>query len=143
MENKKLPPTYHIGITEGILKNALQNRLNENGINLTVRQLAILRFLNDQSGGVSMQIISDQTYKVNSTTTRMIDNLEKQGLVKRLKSQKDKREKLITICNSGKDIYNKAKKLAKEHVEWAMRGVSKEHEDILIHVLNKIRSNVN
>lgn len=56
--------------------------------------------------GISQNKISKHLLVTTSNMTRMIDKLEKEGHVKRVAREKDRRVNLIQITNKGEDLLN-------------------------------------
>ena len=66
----------------------------------------ILSIANIDGDGVDMSSLSKTLGVDNSTGTRLIDGLEKKGLVKRVRDEIDNRVIKIFLTNSGEKIYN-------------------------------------
>ena len=66
----------------------------------------ILSIANIDDDGVDMSSLSKILGVDNSTGTRLIDGLEKKGLVKRSRDEIDNRIVKIFLTNRGKKIYN-------------------------------------
>ena len=133
--------TYHIGTTGYLSRKAYSRLLHKNNINLTMEQVGILNLLleNDR---VSMQTLSEQSLRDNSTTTRIIDNLEKNNYVARKKYPADRRLNLITITEAGKDVIHKANEVGKSFVASVTHGLSDEEVNSMVSTIQKIKNNI-
>jgi DNA-binding MarR family transcriptional regulator len=138
---RKESPTFHIGLTGTLSRKALRKTLRNSGLNLSPEQIAILNFLleNDKS---SMQELSERSYRDNSTTTRIIDNLEKNNYVIRTNDPNDRRLNRIMITESGKDVIQKANEIAKNYIISVNHGLSEDEIKSMIITLQKIKSNI-
>src|SRR5881398_902227 len=68
----------------------LQKKFNTSGINLTIEQWSVLYHLWKEDGR-SQQDLCNATFRDKPSITRLIDNLEKQNLVKRVSHESDRR----------------------------------------------------
>ena len=66
----------------------------------------ILAIANIDDDGLEMSSLSKTLGIDNSTGTRLIDGLEKKGLVKRVRDGNDNRIVKIFLTNKGEEIYN-------------------------------------
>ena len=66
----------------------------------------IISIVNIDDDGVDMSSLSKILGVDNSTGTRLIDGLEKKGLVKRVRDGNDNRIVKIFLTNKGEEIYN-------------------------------------
>ena len=134
-------PTAQIGMTCTYSKKAFGSLLKKSGINITVEQMAILNHLVIEDN-VSMNDLAVKTFTDNSSITRIIDNLQKYGMVKRKSGDKDRRLKLIGITSKGKNIVDKANRIGKKYVASATKGINKKELESMILTLKKIRINI-
>ncbi|MCC6414001.1 MAG: MarR family transcriptional regulator [Saprospiraceae bacterium] len=69
---------------------------------LTSEQYNVLRILRGQTPqGIRVKDITRRMLERNSNTTRIIDRLENKGLVQRLASERDRRERAIILTGEG------------------------------------------
>ncbi len=69
---------------------------------LTIEQFNVMRIIRgQQDDGVLIKDITKRMLERNSNTTRIIDRLEKKGLVQRLLSQQDRRERPVILTEAG------------------------------------------
>jgi MarR family transcriptional regulator, 2-MHQ and catechol-resistance regulon repressor len=69
---------------------------------LTAEQYNVLRILRGQTPqGIRVKDITRRMLERNSNTTRIIDRLEAKGLVQRLASERDRRERAIILTEEG------------------------------------------
>ena len=73
--------------------------------------------------------------------TRLINNMEKQNLVKRTNSEEDKRINRIYLTAYGKSLEDKSRYIANKTLKEALRGLSIEELRISQDVLRKVFSN--
>src|SRR5690349_6616932 len=68
----------------------LQKKFNASGLNLTIEQWSVLYHLWKEDGK-SQQELCNATFRDKPSITRLVDNLEKLALVKRVSDQHDRR----------------------------------------------------
>lgn len=119
------------------LARKLTLRFHENSLYLNHDQWSILMYLTQQDG-VTQQYLCDQTYKDKPSMTRLIDAMEKQGLVMRLTNKEDKRERLILLTKAGKDMEEKARYIANRTLKEALRGLTQDEIRTCQEVLRKV-----
>lgn len=74
--------------------------------------------------------------------TRLVDNLEKAGMVKRVHSKADRRKNLIFLTDKAKDMQDTCYSFAEETVEEALEGVSEDKIEICKNVLKIVYENL-
>lgn len=74
----------------------------------------------------------------NSTITRMVDRLEKKGLIQRIADPKDRRSFLLDLTEKGLLVVQQALPLGKNAMDQLLQSLSKEEEQQLRLYLKKI-----
>lgn len=85
-----------------IIKRLSKNKLAENNYDLTMEQVMVLNIL-EKFDGMSIKQLSEITERDSSTTSRMVNGLEKKNYVLRVPDQNDNRQKKIYITNKSKE----------------------------------------
>ncbi len=121
-----------------IINRYLLSKFKENNLGITVEQWTVLACL-WQKDKVSQQALSDMTYRDKPSMTRLIDNLEKYGLVVRINDKVDRRNKLIHLTQKGIDLEKQATKVVNEAVERTLAKFSEREiltcKDVLYRVI--------
>lgn len=86
-----------------LLRQSIQLKIKEHGINITFEMLEVLYHL-WQKDGINQQEIADLTLKDKSSMTYMIDNMVKRNMVKRVEDGLDRRNKLIFLTETGIEL---------------------------------------
>lgn len=86
------------------LNHNIKNEFKETG--LTVPQIMVIKTLS-KNKRLKVSEISKEISLVNSTVSGIIDRLEKQDIVKRVRSEKDRRIVYIELSNNGDEIIKK------------------------------------
>ena len=130
-----------IGRTSHAILNRLQKRFREEGHAITVEQWQLLVNLNNTNDQFHQQL-AENTFKEKSTVTRVLDGLEKKGLVKRAADTKDRRQKRIRITARGRTMLEKLRPLAHEVQSQALKGLDMERLEVCRDILLQMHGNV-
>lgn len=98
---------FKIDTTIKKIRNALQKQLTEAGFDLTVDQWVLVDHI-FRKQGISQNELAELTFKDPPTVTRIIDLLEKKGLVERGPAAGDRRKFNLYLTKNGEVIYNEA-----------------------------------
>jgi DNA-binding MarR family transcriptional regulator len=98
---------FKIDTTIKKIRNALQKQLTEAGFDLTVDQWVLIDHIYRKQG-ISQNELAEMTFKDPPTVTRIIDLLEKKGLVERGPAAGDRRKFNLFLTKDGQAIYNQA-----------------------------------
>ena len=113
----------------------------KHGFNLTPEQFLVMDTLWDE-GVLSQQKIADIIFKDKNSVTKLIDALEKKGLVNRISDKSDRRLNQIHITERAIIIKEEITKIALESTDGIIRDIPKEELLIFINVLNKMAKNI-
>ena len=111
-------PKELLGTTIGKLRNKLHRLMKqryaaEANIKLTVEEFILLTMIRAKTDQI-LQNIAIATGKNKSVVMRMIDSLEKKGLVKRTVNPEDRRENLLSITDMGEQVVAEYHKIEKK-----------------------------
>lgn len=121
------------------IHNLISARLRE--YNLGSGQSDILKFLIHKGNGKSQDEISKELEIDNTTTSRTIQRLVKNGYVKKLKDEKDRRINRIYLTEKSKQVDAIVKEIKKEVLEVLTDGITDEEFDAFMKVLEKMHRN--
>ncbi len=92
--------------------------------------------------GISQQDLCMATFRDKPSMTRLVDNLEKAGLVKRIASKDDRRKNLIFLTGKAQELQNTCYEFAEETVEEALAGVTNDKIEVCKDVLKVVYENL-
>ncbi|HLA52091.1 MAG TPA: MarR family transcriptional regulator [Flavitalea sp.] len=119
----------------------LQKKFNTASLNLTIEQWSVLYQLWKQDGS-SQQELCQRTFRDKPSITRLVDNLEKGQLVKRVPSAADRRINLVYLTKQGLKLEEQAMELAEETLNEALSGISSEHINLCKEILQRVYDNL-
>ena len=92
--------------------------------------------------GQSQQQLCDATFRDKPGITRLVDNLERLKLVKRVPSKSDRRINLIYLTKEAKNLQEKTMELANQTLNEALNGVTSGQIEIAKEVLQMVYDNL-
>jgi DNA-binding MarR family transcriptional regulator len=119
----------------------LQKKFNTAGLNLTIEQWSVLYHLWKEDGK-SQQELCNATFRDKPSITRLVDNLEKLQLVKRVASESDRRINRIYLTRLAQKLQEQTMGLAEETLNEALGGVPPEKIDVCKTVLQIVYDNL-
>ena len=129
----------------GKASTAIARRLQKNfklaNADITIEQWSVLYHLWKQDG-LSQQQLCDATFRDKPSITRLVDNLEKLQLVKRVASKTDRRMNMIFLTKAAQDLQVLTMELANQTLNESLEGVTNEQIDIAKMVLQKVYDNL-
>lgn len=129
----------------GMASTALARRLQKNfkhaGIEITIEQWSVLYHLWKEDG-LSQQELCLRSFRDKPSITRLVDNLEKLKLVKRVSSKEDRRINLVFLSKAAKKLEEQTLSLANQTLNEALEAVSKEEIEVCRTVLQKVYDNL-
>ena len=92
--------------------------------------------------GQSQSALSELTLRDRPTMSRILDTMEKTGLVERTVDEKDARSRLVKLTRSGKSRQNELVPIAKTLVARLEAGISERDLEITHKTLSRILKNL-
>jgi len=121
------------------LNRALRKSLKRSGINLARwRVLAVLQ----DNGRMNISQIVERTIIEQPTVSRIVDQLEREGLAIRETSDEDSRFVQVMLTEAGERAFREIYPVATKHQEQALQGFSKQEIKTLIGFLERIQYNI-
>ncbi|HEY6977931.1 MAG TPA: MarR family transcriptional regulator [Chitinophagaceae bacterium] len=130
------------GMASTAIARRLQKHFRQAGLEITIEQWSILYHLWFEDG-LSQQELCNRTFRDKPSITRLIDNLEKQKLVKRIASKEDRRINIVCLTEAAKNLQNLTVDLANQTMDEALAGVSKDEIETVKKVLYQVYDNLN
>jgi DNA-binding MarR family transcriptional regulator len=133
--------SFITGKASTAIARRLQKKFNTSGLNLTIEQWSVLYHLWKEDGK-SQQELCNATFRDKPSITRLVDNLEKLGLVKRVPSENDRRINKVQLTKQALKLQEETMALAEETLNEALEGVPAEHITLCKEVLQKVYDNL-
>ncbi len=145
MPNNQFKKSELYSFITGKASTAIARRLQKNfklaGIDITIEQWSVLYHLWKEDGQ-SQQQLCDATFRDKPSITRLVDNLEKLGLVKRTASKTDRRINKICLTPDAQNLQVLSMEVANQTLNEALEGVSNGQVEIAKEVLQMVYDNL-
>ena len=123
------------------ISRRLQKKFNAAGLNLTIEQWSVLYQLWKQDGS-SQQELCERTFRDKPSITRLVDNLEKLQLVKRVASESDRRINLVFLTKQGIKMEEQSMSLAEQTLNEALTGIPSDNINLCKEILQQVYENL-
>jgi DNA-binding MarR family transcriptional regulator len=133
--------SFITGKASTAIARRLQKKFNTSDLNLTIEQWSVLYHLWKEDGK-SQQELCNATFRDKPSITRLVDNLEKLSLVKRVPSASDRRINKVYLTKQGQKLQDETMLIAEETLNDALEGVPPEHINLCKEVLQKVYDNL-
>jgi len=133
--------SFITGKASTAIARRLQKKFNSAGLNLTIEQWSVLYHLWKQDG-ISQQELCNASFRDKPSITRLVDNLEKLQLVKRVASDSDRRMNLIFLTRQAQKLHEETMSLTEETLNEALEGVPVDRIEVCKEVLQIVYDNL-
>ena len=133
--------SFITGKASTAIARRLQKNFKQAGVDITIEQWSVLYHLWKEDGQ-SQQKLCDATFRDQPSITRLVDNLEKLGLVKRVASKDDRRINKIYLTPEAEKLQEQSMEVANQTLNEALEGVTNGQVEIAKEVLQKVYENL-
>ena len=133
--------SFITGIASTAIARRLQKKFNTAGLNITIEQWSVLYHLWKKEG-ISQQELCNATFRDKPSITRLVDNLEKAGLVKRVAAENDRRINRIYLTKQAQKLQEETMALADDTLNEALVKVPADRVDVCKEVLQIVYDNL-
>ena len=144
MDNLQLENTLvpWVGRTGKMILIHLNQKLSEMGYNLTGKQWILLKILHAKDGRPQHEL-ADVTARDKASLVRLINNMEKRALVKRIQDLNDKRINRIFLSDKGKQVYSESLPVIASLFAQVQEDITPEEIDQVIDIMKRVQQNIN
>lgn len=130
-----------LGVAHTAMFRHLSKLMHERQLPITPDQFRVLSHL-WQTDGLPQSELALCTNRNRANVTRIIDILEREGIVSRQDDPTDRRVFRIYLTALGKSLRDETARCAAQSVADSLQGLSEQEIAIAIRVLKKIKENV-
>ena len=91
---------------------------------------------------LSQQELCNRTFRDKPSITRLIDNLEKQKLVRRMASKTDRRINLVCRTQAAVEMQEMTILIANQTMDEALEGISRDEINVVKSVFQRVYDNL-
>lgn len=121
----------------GIIDYNMRKKFNDTG--LTLPQVITISIL-DKDGEMNINELSMKLSLSKSTTSGIVDRLEKQGTVERVRSSVDRRVVYVRLTEQAKNMHKSMHSKVEGYLDSTIKDASQEDLDLIIDGLNRLKS---
>jgi DNA-binding MarR family transcriptional regulator len=133
--------SFMTGMASTAVARRLQKNFKQANIDITIEQWSVLYHLWKEDG-LSQQELCTRSFRDKPSITRLVDNLEKLKLVKRVPSTDDRRINLVYVTERAQQLQEETINMANQTLNEALEGVSKADIEVCKEVLQKVYDNL-
>jgi len=137
--DKALPFLIHACYQQ--IRSATYKEFLGHGLELTPEQWIVLVQLWEKDGQ-SQSALSERTLRDRPTMSRILDTMEKSGLVERTVDAQDARSRLVKLTRSGKGLQAKLVPVAKKLVARLEQGIAERDLETTHRTLGRMLENL-
>lgn len=108
---------YTIGILWNKISTTLESTLSKYNLNIAKFNILMIIKHAGANDGIQQNEISKHLLVTASNITKLLDKLEKDGMIVRSSKESDRRVKLITVTKKSSDILDKAWKVYQKEIK--------------------------
>ena len=105
-------------------------------------QWIALYFLNEENKSISQKELASLMNIKDSSVARLVDRMERDGLIKRVENPKDKRVKFLELTNNGRNKIEALLPEGKYFSDLLLEGITNEELLTFYKVLDKLSINI-
>lgn len=135
---------YELKILENLIERHIMSESKKAGdCSLSFMQVKILGYLYRHKDIPMYQKDIEKKFKIRrSTSSGILQTMEKNNLIKRIGSDEDARSKRINLTEKSLSKGDKIKSKMMEFEKMLRKNVTKEEIDVFFNVIKKIKSNI-
>jgi len=145
MPNNQFKRGELYSVINGMASIAVARRLQKNfrqaGLEITIEQWSLLYHLWKEDC-LSQQELCNRTFRDKPSITRLVDNLEKQKLVKRVAAKNDRRINLVCLTDTARNLQQQTIDLASQTMDEALINITKGDIETVKRVLQQVYDNL-
>lgn len=138
----ELSPGKIVTETHLIIKLGLSHLFQSHGFKITPEHWSMLSKLSEKDG-ITQTELAERARKDRPNTTRILDTLERNGFIRRVRDSKDRRSYRIFLTEGGKATQKKLTPLVADFFHRAFSELTQDELDTFLDTNRKIIENLN
>jgi DNA-binding MarR family transcriptional regulator len=132
---------FQLGTIARKVHQHVEHVFRKENLDLTPEQFSLLTIL-WYNEGISIKELADRSQRDKTTISRVVSNMIKHDLIRRLDNVDDRRAKRIFLTDKGRNLQDQLVMLSGEIYIEALGNLSDEELDQALNVLQKIEKNL-
>ncbi|MCG8576933.1 MAG: MarR family transcriptional regulator [Flavobacteriales bacterium] len=140
--NPKLDDVYIFQLERTIraIKRYKKVKMKDTGLDVTSDQWVLIKRISEVPG-INQKALAEASFKDPASVTRILDLLEKKGLIERHAVENNRREYSLHLTTEGENLVHKMLPIAIDIRAQGVKGIAQEDMDKLKEILQKIHNN--
>ncbi len=130
-----------LNLTSCKLKQFMAAMLRQRNIDLTPEQFLLIDLLWNQ-GAMSQQQLADLMQKDKNSVTKLVDAIERKGLVVRKQNPKDRRSNTVVLTDKALGMKNNAKVVGVSLLDQMLEGIDESELLAFLDTMRKLSQNM-
>ncbi len=130
-----------MNLTSCKLKQFMAAMLKQRNIDLTPEQFLLIDLLWNQ-GAMSQQQLADLMQKDKNSVTKLVDAIERKGLVVRKQNPKDRRSNTVILTDKAHGMKNNAKVVGISLLDQMLEGIDEAELQAFLVTMRKLSHNM-
>ncbi len=135
------PLSMTLGPMLNFFGKALRNSLKQENLFYSLEHIFVLKMVLDCDSVVVQQDLAEKLGKDKSFILRLVDSLEKDGLIRRIVDPNDRRRNILEVTYLGNQLLHKFYEIELKVSEALWKDLSHEEMDVFNNVLTKLKHN--
>jgi DNA-binding MarR family transcriptional regulator len=131
---------YSLDSASKAYRRFAQARINAAGIDITIDQWLVLKTIHE-SPDITLQQVGVAVFKDFASVTRIVQLLERKGLIRRKPHPSDGRRSELVLTASGESVIRTVEPIARINRKQALDGIAADEIERLRAMLKKITDN--
>lgn len=131
---------YSLEAASKAYRRFAQARLSAAGIDVTIDQWLVLKTIHE-SPDITLQQVGTAVFKDFASVTRIVQLLERKGLLRRRPHPSDGRRSDLVLTSAGESVIRTVEPIAQDNRRQALEGIDDEQVTRLREVLKRITDN--
>ncbi|GET25135.1 MarR family winged helix-turn-helix transcriptional regulator [Prolixibacter sp. NT017] len=132
---------FQLGAIARKVHQHVESVFRKENLDITPEQFSLLTIL-WYNEGISIKELADRSQRDKTTISRVVNNMIKHDLIRRLDNVDDKRAKRIFLTDRGRNLQDQLVMLSGEIYVQALGNLSDEELDHTLEVFKKIEKNL-
>ena len=127
--------------TNRLMSGYFRKQLIESGVDLTAEQWGVLAQLWNR-GNIAQDELAFALCVDKSSISRVLDVMERKGLVHRKRDPADARRKVLYATPAAEDLKEQCKIVAESAMDKILHGISEKDHAVCLKVLARVKDNI-
>ena len=132
----------YLGKTYKLMNLFIAEEIQRNKLDITVEQWVCLKVVSETPTPIIQNDLALITMRNKASLTRLLNTLEKKGLIVRKMLNNDSRRKYVFLSDKGKELFDETKPIFLNAMQKMQVGLSNDELEQFFITITKIQNNI-